>query len=162
MDWQEVIAHPSLQDLPFKIELNEYGKIEMSPASNRHGRLQGELFSLLAAAKPKGIVYLECSVATAKGVKVSDVAWASKAFFQQHGDRTPLTTAPEICVEVISPSNSSKEMDEKIALYLQTGAKEVWLCDEQGQIAFFAQDGQQAQSAILPQFPVTIALELPN
>ena len=35
MQWQEVIAHPSLQDLPFKIELNEYGKIEMSPASNR-------------------------------------------------------------------------------------------------------------------------------
>lgn len=36
MRWQDVIRHPSLQDLLFKIELNEYGKIEISPASNRH------------------------------------------------------------------------------------------------------------------------------
>ena len=28
MDWQEVMEHPCLQDLPFKIELNEFGKIE--------------------------------------------------------------------------------------------------------------------------------------
>ncbi len=27
-----------LQDLPFKIELNAYGVMEMSPASTRHGR----------------------------------------------------------------------------------------------------------------------------
>ncbi len=34
MTWQEVIQHPSLQDLPFKIELNAQGVIEMSPATN--------------------------------------------------------------------------------------------------------------------------------
>jgi hypothetical protein len=38
--WQEVLADPTLQDLPYKIELNVWGKVEMSPASNRHGRLQ--------------------------------------------------------------------------------------------------------------------------
>ena len=38
--WDEVLKDPSLQDLPYKIELNAWGKVEMSPASNRHGRLQ--------------------------------------------------------------------------------------------------------------------------
>ena len=27
MNWQEICEHPSLQNIPFKIELNEYGKI---------------------------------------------------------------------------------------------------------------------------------------
>ena len=47
MTWQEVINHPSLQDLPFKIELNAAGVIEMSPATNWHGLLQGEILSKL-------------------------------------------------------------------------------------------------------------------
>jgi hypothetical protein len=29
--WAEVVRDPSLQDLPYKIELNARGKIEMSP-----------------------------------------------------------------------------------------------------------------------------------
>jgi hypothetical protein len=35
--WDEALREPSLQDLPYKIELNSWGKLEMSPASNRHG-----------------------------------------------------------------------------------------------------------------------------
>jgi len=31
--WAEVMRDPSLQNLPYKIELNARGKIEMSPAS---------------------------------------------------------------------------------------------------------------------------------
>ncbi len=30
MNWAEVVAHPSLQDLPFKIETNENGQIVMT------------------------------------------------------------------------------------------------------------------------------------
>ena len=36
MTWEEVLADRSLQDLPYKIELNKWGNIEMSPAKNRH------------------------------------------------------------------------------------------------------------------------------
>ena len=39
--WAEVERDPALRDLPYKIELNRHGKIEMSPANNRHARLQG-------------------------------------------------------------------------------------------------------------------------
>ena len=35
--------------------------------------------------------------------------------------------APEICIEVVSPSNSVKELSEKTDAYLAAGAEEVWL-----------------------------------
>ncbi|HSA71392.1 MAG TPA: Uma2 family endonuclease, partial [Burkholderiales bacterium] len=35
--------------------------------------------------------------------------------------------APELCIEVVSPSNSRQEMREKIEAYLATGAEEVWI-----------------------------------
>ena len=47
MTWQEVIDHQSLQGLPFKIELNKDGVIEMSPATNWHGFYQTEIATLL-------------------------------------------------------------------------------------------------------------------
>ena len=36
--WREVVESPYLRDLPFKLELNEDGKVEfaMSPATNWH------------------------------------------------------------------------------------------------------------------------------
>jgi len=43
MNWSEVIADSCLQDLPYKIELNQHGAIVMTPASNRHGYLQSEI-----------------------------------------------------------------------------------------------------------------------
>jgi hypothetical protein len=40
MRWAQVVNDPALRDLPYKVELNAFGKIEMSPAGTRHGRLQ--------------------------------------------------------------------------------------------------------------------------
>jgi hypothetical protein len=34
MTWSDVLADPSLQNLPYKIELNRAGRIEPSPVSN--------------------------------------------------------------------------------------------------------------------------------
>ena len=45
MTWQEVIDNPYLQNLPFKIELSKWGKVEMSPASSLHGQRQVEISS---------------------------------------------------------------------------------------------------------------------
>jgi Uma2 family endonuclease len=124
--WQAVIDNPLLQDLPFKFELNKWGKIEMSPASNRHGKLQGEIYAELSK-KRNGIAIVECSVQTSNGVRVADVAWLSESKNAKFGDQTPYPEAPEICVEIMSPSNSWGEMHMKAGLYLEAGAKEVWI-----------------------------------
>ena len=147
MQWSEVIASPYLQDLPFKIELNRYGKIEMSPASNQHGRSQIQLALLLERKLKKGIALAECSIATSEGVKVADVAWCSNAFIKQHGYKTPYSFAPEICVEIVSPPNSKEEMLNKVKLYLEAGAQEVWIYWEDKRIEFYNGIGQLTQSA---------------
>ena len=147
MQWSEVIANPYFQNLPFKIELNRYGKIEMTPASNQHGRLQSKISALLERKLKKGEALTECSIQTTEGVKVADVAWCSKAFIKEYGYTTPYPCAPELCVEIVSPSNSKQEMSEKVQLYLQAGAQEVWIVWENGVVDYYGQAGQREQSA---------------
>ena len=146
MEWAEVINNPLLKDLPFKIELNKWGKVLMNPASNNHGSWQFRVGKLLDEKKGSGEVITKCSINTPEGVKVADVAWVSDEFIGQHGFDTPYNAAPETCVEIVSPSSSSAEMYEKIALYLAQGAKEVWLCDQSGKISYFASDGKIVSS----------------
>lgn len=146
MEWSEVISNPLLQNLPFKIELNKWGKILMSPASNNHGMLQADLVYELRTKLPNGKVITECSIKTPDGVKVADVAWASDEFIAKYGVVTPYVVAPEICVEVVSPSHSKREMQEKIMLYLAKGAHEVWLVDQEGSITYFSHGGQIERS----------------
>jgi len=145
MQWAEVLSDRSLKDLPYKIELDKWGNVIMSPASNRHGRLQGILFAMLEKL-PGGRALIECSVASHEGVKVADVAWCSDAFFNRHGYETPYPRAPEICVEVRSPSNSEEELRFKTHLYLEAGAKEVWIVLESGEARFFGPEGERAAS----------------
>ena len=143
--WAEVMNESALRDLPYKIELNAYGKIEMSPANNRHARLQGYVAGELARQLDGGGVLTECPVLTRIGVRVPDVAWASSGFLARHGDTTPFPQAPEICVEIVSP-NSSEEMRYKTGAYLAAGAREVWVISEDGSIRFFAAAGERASS----------------
>ena len=144
--WAALCNDPALRDLPYKIELNAYGTIEMSPASTRHARLQAAVAFQLAQQLPTGVVLTECPVATEEGVRVPDVAWACAEFTALHGDTTPLPRAPDICVEVLSPSNSDEEMAMKTRAYLGAGAVEVWVVAERGTLQIFDSGGLQPAS----------------
>jgi Uma2 family endonuclease len=128
----------------------------MSPASNRHGRLQA-VVAMELGRQLQGMVLTECSILTRIGIRVPDVAWASPSFMQTFGEITPYTRAPEICVEILSPSNVDAETVEKTAAYLAAGADEVWLVSEDGGIRFIGLLGHQAKS----RFPVALSLPAP-
>ena len=145
--WAELCADPRWHDLAGKIELNGRGVIEMSPASNRHALRQARIAQVLGLQLPTGDALVECSVLTADGVRVPDVAWASAAFMARHGEITPFPAAPEICVEVRSPSNTDAEMEHKTALFLQAGATEVWIVSEDGDWQVFDAGGERHDSA---------------
>lgn len=162
MDWQEVCAHPALKDLPFKLETDRWGHIVMSPASNRHSLLQGEIQALLRCHAESGVAFPECSVATAAGVKVADVAWASTDFLRRHGAANPYPEAPEILVEVLSASNTRAEMDEKKELYFARGAREVWICEGDGAMRFYSNHAQLECSGLVPAFPLRVSLPFEN
>ncbi|MDR3567981.1 MAG: Uma2 family endonuclease [Syntrophobacteraceae bacterium] len=161
MEWREVVNHPSLKNLPFKIETNEWGKIMMAPASYAHGVYQGRIYGWFERHAGGGMPSTECPVETSKGVRVADVAWAGTAFLKKHGVRKlSLPESPEVIVEIESPSNSVAELEEKRQLYFEKGAKEFWLCDEDGHVRFFNPSGELDKSELFGQFPGHIEIKV--
>lgn len=156
--WEEVLRDPSLQDLPYKIELNAWGKVEMSPASVRHGWLQAALAAEFKQQLRDGVTLTECPIFTDIGIRVPDVVWASANFMRQHASVSPFPRAPEICVEIVSPPNVAAEITEKTRAYLAAGAEEVWLVSEDGSIRFIDRFGEKAKSG----FPISATLPDPT
>jgi Uma2 family endonuclease len=76
----------------------------------------------------------------------------------RHGDATPLPQAPEICVEVLSPSNTQAEMEMKTRFYLAAGAVEVWWVAATGALRVFDERGEQTAS----RYGVTLKLDAPG
>jgi Uma2 family endonuclease len=145
--WRQMIDDPLLAAIPYKVELNEKGAIEVSPASNRHAILQAFVASELCRRLPDGTTMTECSIETQIGVRVPDVAWASADFIARHGVTTPFPSAPEICIEVLSPSNTTPQMSEKAAAYLEAGAGEVWLVSDDAGVKIITKSGPRPSSA---------------
>lgn len=160
MEWREVVEHPSLQDLPFKIETNKWGAIMMTPARPEHSKHQTRIIIWFDRLGQGDQVRAECPIQTADGVKVADVAWGSREFFERN-DSAELAyeESPEIVVEVRSPSNSLQEMKEKKVLYFERGAEEVWLCDKEGIMHFFNPQGELERSERFGQFPVHVDID---
>ena len=159
--WAEVLADPELRNVVGRIETDRHGNIIMSPpAAFSHGSDQFEIGHLLKTLMPSGRVVTECPISTRDGVRVADVAWISHARLAAIGENICLTLAPEICVEVLSPKNTRREMEEKKALYFAAEAREVWFCDRQGRMKFFigAKSEGEAASGMCPAFPSQVKL----
>lgn len=159
MNWQEVCEHPSLQNLPFKIELNQRGEIIMNAVRVIHSLYQGEIEYLLRTLLKSGKTFPECAIKTTKGTKVADVAWATTDTVRKIKDEIECSIAPEICVEVLSSSNTEDEMKEKTDLYFEKGAREVWIC-ENGIMRFYNIGGEMEKSSLVPDFPNKIEIDI--
>ena len=157
-EWQAICDNPLFRDAPFKVETNRWGKIVMSPASNKHGLFQILIAEWLLKLAPDGRPIAECSIETADGVKVANVAWASNDFLRRHGVVNPYPEAPEILVEILLPSNTLAEMEEKKELYFARGAREVWLCEEHGAMRFYNNHARLESSALALNFPARVEL----
>ncbi len=158
MNWQEICADPNLHNLPFKIELNEQGQIIMSPVKVYHSIFQWKIQRRIYELLGRGEVVPECAIHTRKGTKVADVAWISANLLKIVRHETECSVAPEICVEVMSESNTDEEMQEKRELYFEAGAKEVWICDELGNMAFYNPEAKLGKSQLVPDLPNDIDL----
>jgi Uma2 family endonuclease len=130
----------------------------MTPATNEHGIYQAKIVALISKLMDKGTLIAECSVQTSEGVKVADVAWASEEFMQKNSGKNPFDEAPEICIEILSPSNTEMEMEEKKELYFARGAEEFWACHKGGDIKFYKNTGPLENSNIIEKFPGKLSI----
>jgi Uma2 family endonuclease len=139
--WHELIGQPGL---PWRFELDQYGEIvEMIAPKTAHQRIVRSVL-LQIEAQLAGEALPGIGVLTAIGVRIPDVAW-QKAWA---GDEALISPAPTLCVEVVSPDNTRREIDEKAAAYLAAGATEVIVVELSGRIRFFGTEGERAASAL--------------
>ena len=145
-------------DLPFPWETNAQGQIIMTPVNYDHASRVTRLDRLLARIAPAWNTGSELGIVTADGVKAPDLVLVSEAYDARHrGQAGYVTEAPEICIEVMSPSNTWREMQHKMRLYFEVGALEVWVVDTEGRLSFFAPGNTAlAESGLIPSAPANI------
>ena len=127
----------------------------MSPTRRQHGKWQFQIAETLKNALG-GVIVVECAIRTSDGIKVADVAWYSKERDQEITSQFEAEIAAEICVEIMSPSNTDEEMKEKMALFFEKEAQEVWLCDLEGKVRFFTSGGEIGKSELVPDLRVQL------
>jgi Uma2 family endonuclease len=159
MTWAEVCEDPRLKDLPYRIETDRWGNIVMSPPPrSRHAEYQGRIVILLNELMDDGFTMPECPLDTSDGTKAIDVAWVSRQRRASKVNDPVYVIAPEICVEVMSASNSAEEMMCRRQLFFEKGAVEFWLCDTEGKLTFFDAAGSIPKSNLCSDFPSRIVL----
>ena len=146
--WQQLAADPLVAAIPYKVELNEKGAIEVSPPTTRHAFLQSFVSHELRLQRPDGTTFTECPVETEIGVRVPDVVWASSEFMHRHGGESEFRAGPDLCVEVLSPTNTRAEIGEKVAAYLAAGSREVWVVGDDGVPQIHTTGGLTATSTL--------------
>jgi len=153
MTWAEALKDPSLNDLPYKVELNGHGQLVLTPVPNWVGILKGRIIGALYPLRGKptqGHLFSRLSIATSDNVKVSDIAWASKKLIALYKFATPFPVAPELCIEI---NHSSAEMALRRAWYFGSGAHEVWKCSKSGRVKFYDITGEIPRSRLFRKFP---------
>ncbi|MBM2855127.1 MAG: hypothetical protein HW417_2055 [Steroidobacteraceae bacterium] len=139
-------------------ETNGQGQIIVNPPVGLLHAKRAEQISENVKTRLQGWhLWPEVGVHTADGVKAPDLCIASPGFDERADARGFLLAAPEICVEIMSPSNTWEEMRHKVLLYLAAGAREAWVCDEAGKLHFFDGTGERGASTLVAGMPKNFA-----
>jgi Uma2 family endonuclease len=80
-------------------------------------------------------------------------------------DKSPTPLAPDIAVEILSPSQTAMDVRRKVRDYLRAGTKEIWLLDHsngelmiQTKTGILALQGAEVlESSLLPGFSVPVS-----
>jgi Uma2 family endonuclease len=122
-----------LEDPPgFRLELHNGEVVRVTRPKYKHGIIQLQItLLLLKALKGQGRALPEFAFRARPEyeLRVADVGWVSKARDTRVDRDDHLSGSPDIVVEVLSPSNSIREMVKKKALCFSTGCQEFWLVD---------------------------------
>ncbi len=137
--WLDLLDQPGL---PQRYEIDEFGEpVEMNPPTTAHQRivfaLQQQIAAQLGGEALPGI-----GVLTSIGIRIPDVVWNPR----WTAAVDPASPAPQLCVEVLSPDNRRREIEDKTRAYLEAGAREVIVVETSGRIRFVAAGGERADS----------------
>jgi Uma2 family endonuclease len=95
------------------------------------GRLLGILYGFVIGHK-LGMVYHECGFLLERNpdtVRGPDVAFVSNERLALYNNEPYIPAAPDLAVEVLSPSNRKRQMAERVAAFFAAGVRLIWCVD---------------------------------
>lgn len=102
--------------------------INTTRPSRFHFTIQRRLERLLARLATSGITGYEFTYASgAANVRVVDVAWMSQERWEASEGRVFTVGAPELIIEILSPSNTAQEIAERKDEAFASGCLEFWV-----------------------------------
>lgn len=124
-----------LSAIGHRYELVKGELIEMSPASPRHGRIAmrfGALIEQYVRQKNLGTVYAaETGFKLQENpdtVRAADAAFIAQSRIPPEGEPEGFwAIAPDLVVEVVSPSDSAQMIQSKVTDWLTAGCRLVWI-----------------------------------
>lgn len=133
---KKIVLTPEFEDEIYSSGRYEivYGEIkERSMPSPVHGRIQAKISAKLLSHVEEnnlGAVYTETHFEFAEHLsRVPDVAFVSFERFPEGGEdkSSRWHIAPDLAVEVISPTDDYEDVQEKITEYFTFGVRQVWI-----------------------------------
>jgi Uma2 family endonuclease len=144
----------------FYYELHHGELVELTYPKARHTKTQRLLRKLLElAAGDAGIVETEIpfSALPEYEVRVADVAFVSQERWEQMAPDVYLQGAPDLVIEVLSPSNTVEEILDKEKLCLENGCLEFWVVDaKRRQVKVSTPDGLTRTYHDRQEIPLTL------
>lgn len=115
----------------FKVELDEGELVLTASPDFLHNRVRDRLGRILAVYAEKGGLG-EVTWESDFWLAHSTIRIPDLGFLRTENSPPPGTTqrtqgAPDLCIEVISPSNRARDMARKVQQYLKAGATVVWI-----------------------------------
>jgi Uma2 family endonuclease len=155
--WERLVNDPSLNDVLEKVETDRDGNLIMGPPpTDSHIVRQNLIAKTLDRLRPEGLSLVDGTVSTLEGTKIPDTVWYGETRVAARASATDTTLSqvtPNLCVEVLSPSDSESDIEGKIVAYFNVDVREVWGCDLQGNMTFHGPKGIMERSEICPEFP---------
>jgi len=166
---EELLEHPEWEHC----ELIDGKVISLSPPNARHGKCSHTISRLLGNfvdARKCGEVLVEAGFILCRKpdtVRAPDVMYLSNARMPPGGiPNEYLPVPPDLAVEVVSPTDRSSDVTEKVASFLAAGVKVVWVVDPASRsaqvhrvgqpVVALTEDGALTASDLLPGFSLPL------
>ena len=117
---------------PFYYELRHGELVRVTRPRFKHLRIQRQLRKLLESfARDSGVVEIEVAFRALPEheLRVADVCYISRERWEQIDPEDWLAGAPDLVIEVLSPSNTATEINDKEKLCLEHDCREFWSVD---------------------------------
>lgn len=149
--------------------------VPLTPTGDEHGRIEGNVFRALdefARSRHLGKVLVgEVGIFTQRNpdrVRGADVLFISNERYSRRSSASGyLEVAPELVVEILSPSDRALDTMQKLREYFAIGVKVVWVVDPEARRVYVYRsvtDVREFQEAdrlpsddVLPEFDVSVA-----